>query len=399
MKKRIILSAICLLVAVGLCLAVSLMPESEGGLPVIPIGPRPTTSPSSGTDPTPPPAQPGEVRIYLADPQRADALRQIAQNYTNATGVTVIVTQAMDNATILGMTDPQAVQCWEGRLYDLSNTAVLQKLYSREFALEVDGKPVALAMDVTAYGLIYNSKLLAQGFGTRTDVGNFADLKVAVEYITSQKSSNGFHAFGAADFSSTQFAQLLAGISDDPAQIRSFVDLYLANDTASGDPLTNFVAEKTAFYVGGAWEYDEISSLGIHQLDILPLYTAEDGKFSCVCSHYWGVNAEVNENDLQATLKFLNWFVTAGEDGTTPVDGLGYFSPFQDAKGAPNAFYRLVRRYLAEEPVQVMWSLAPTLSQADLTALTQALAAYNRSATDENWAAVAAILTGERIPE
>ena len=398
MKKRIIIVAGCLVIALALCLTVALIPEPEITIPGLNITLRPTTKPTEPA-PTEPTEPAPEVRIYLADNQKEDVMRQIAQAYTEATGVKVIVTQAAENATIVGMTDALAMSHWEDRLYDLTGTAVLSKLYSQEFAINSQGKAVAIAMDVTVYGLIYNSQLLAQAFGTRTDLESFLDLKVAVEHITSEKNSNGFHAFTTGDFSSTTFAALLAGMSRDPAEIRSFVDLYMQNDTASGVALNNFLSGKSVFYVGGAWEYDQISSLGIHNLDILPLYTAGGGSFPCICSYYWGVNAQVAQRDLQVSLDFLDWLVTAGENGTAPVDGLGFFAPFRDAKASPNAFYRLVRRYLAEEPVQVMWSITPDLSEQDLATLAQALVDYNKNPTDENWAAVAAILTGTEETE
>ncbi len=395
MKKQWLILLGCFLLAMVMCLTVS-WPETQHESTVPSVSTRPATGSTSGTDGQ----DPGEVRLYLCHWEDREAFEDLAQQFTELTGVPcriltgdLAVLMASDTKpTIFGIHSREEAEQWEGSMLDLSGSPVLEQLYADAFALYMDEKPVSLAMDVTGYGLIYNASLLAQAGYTRTDITDYSSLRAVVEYITMDYSVLGFQAFGAADAGNNALAAYLAGISKDPAQIREFFDLYRNNAIHGGDSLARFAEGQTVFYVGGIWEYDGIADLGSHNLDIMPLYTAVGGSFHCVCDTYWSINAQVSQADIQASLDFVNWMVTAREDGSVAVDSLGWLAPFADATGSDNALERLFRKYIATEAVTVRWSVSENMTEQALSQLAAAIAAYAVEGSDEAWAAVEALL-------
>lgn len=399
MKQRFLIFGICLLVAAIMCLTVSWPGSgSSGHLP-----PLPSTGPTtpSNTGPTPP--TDGAVRLHITDTQKLDIYEQLAQQYTGETGIPVtIITGTLEEVmdgktapTIFCVTDSASLSKWQDRLLDLTDTAILSQLCNSNFALTANGVPVGVAMDVSGYGLVYNAALLAQVAYTRSDLSDFTVLTTVVEHITGKTASLGFGAFCSPDFGDRDFVAQLCGISTDPRQLRSFCDLYIRNDTSSGTPLDSFLSGKTAFYVGGSWENDRLAALGFNNLDLLPLYTADGGTLQCICSHYWCVNAQSTPQEIAASLDFLYWLVTAPESGPAPVDSLGYLAPFADATVTGNSFLRLLRKYIATEPVTVRWALTGAASEQALSLLSNALQNYAANPTDDNWATVSILLENE----
>lgn len=390
MKQRFLIMGVCLILAATMCLSVS-WPRSEGSLP-LPTKPTDSTA-SSDTEPTEP--LPTQLRLHVADEEKLAQYQLLAEQYSQETGITVtVLTGSLDALmeesapTIFTLTDSDSLALWQDRLLDLTGTEVLSKLSNESFALTAGGVPVGIALDVTGYGLVYNASLLAQVAHTRTDISDFSVLKTVAEHITGKASTLGFRPFGCLDWENEAFVAMLAGLGDDPQQLRGFLELYLANDTATGTPLESFLAQKTAFYVGGIWEYEALEALGSNNLDILPLYTADGGSLHYICRLYWCVNAQAEPREIEAALDFLSWMATATENGPAPVDALGYFAPFADAATAANSFQRLLRKYMATDPATLHWSLESAAPEN----LSDALRSYCADPTDENWEAVAALL-------
>lgn len=401
MKRQWIILLGSVLLAIAICLAA--------------CGGDPTTAPSttgttgrpngSSTNPTNSSSQGilGEdaaVRLFVCGREDRAILETLAARYQAQSGISCqIVTGDLENMmesedvpTIFCIHSQTDAQKWADRMLDLTGSAVLEALLSQAFALKLNEKPVAVAMEVECYGLIYNAALLAQAGYTRSDITDLASLQAIAGYITGDRKMLGFDAFCQADWSDTVLTQYLAGLSTDPAEIRSFFDLYISNATAKGNPLEQFVAGEVVFYVGGLWEYDQIAALGLNNLDVLPLYTADGGGFHCTSDFYWCVNSAAPDAQVAASLDFLRWLVTAGEDGAAPADSLNMMLPFADTDGARTAFDRLLRKYLAEETVYVRWEIAEGLTAEALSDLALALSQYGENATEENWAAVVSLL-------
>lgn len=395
MKKQLIILAICLAVAAVMCLAVS--------LPALSLSHNTTedtaaSSIPSGTGTSSTLVLPPEVRLYVCGQEDTAAIQTVATQYTALTGVTVriltgdLATLMASNAapTIFCLHSQAEAQRWQENLYDLSGTDVLAQLYNPDFALQLDGKPVALAMNVSAYGIFYNAELLGRTGYTRADITDFASFHQKVEAAATEGGSLGFHAFCTPDLTDPDFVAMLSGIPGGADQIRSLLDLMLATGADLASSAEAFTAGQVVFHMGGSWEYEELSQLDFNKLDILPFFTENGSTLPCVCDTYWAVNSQCA--NLRASLDFLTWLVTATEDAPAPIDSLGGIAPFRDAASGDLFTRRLIRKYLATEPVTVRWEVAPGLEEAALQALSRALTAYAADPTDETWAAVAALL-------
>lgn len=407
MKKRILILLLCLVAAAALCLLVSLPgPSTHLGLPQ---ATTPTTQPSqSGTGGhggtggsgnqggNTQPSVPTEVRIYLCQEESMAAYAALAQRYTDATGIPcTILTGDLDS--LMASEAPPTIFCvhsqaeaekWQAHMQDLSDQPILQQLYNPAFALTVEGKPLALSMDVTAYGIIYNAELMSMAGYTRDDFTDFSSFRQKVDAVTEKKNILGAAAFCQMNLSNGDLVSLLVGGSGNAQQLRALLDEVLANDVAGENAIDSFVNQKMVFYIGGAWEYDALAALGFNKLDILPFFTDQGGNLPCISQAYWAVNNQAAPQDVQASLDFWLWAVTK-QDGAAPVDSLGLIAPFKDADAGDLFMRRLVRKYMANEAVTVSWEIAPGLTEEVLAQLMPLLEAYAAAPNDENWAPIA----------
>lgn len=346
------------------------------------------------------PPEPGVVRLYTCDAAQYEAYLALAAEYYGETGIEVLVLTPAEGETceaaltrLLAGENAPSLFCVHSRqmleqlqLYDLTDSAVAAQLYGPAFAQSVDGNMVALSMDVGGSGLIYNaSKLAIAGF-SESDISSFAALKVTVSYLTANKSELGY-AFAAPDYTDEHLMEHLAGLYPDADQLRAFFDMYLKNCTAKTTTLKYFTNGTTVFYIGGTAEYEKVASLGSNNLRFMPAYSQDTAMVQCFSSLYWAVNADVSDADIQETLDFWAWLVTAQADAA-PIDRLGMLSPYQQATHADNILEKKLREYITDGDAYVTWNLSGNVT--DLEAFTAALKAYAASQTDENWAAVAA---------
>lgn len=380
--------------------------------PTDPSGTTPTTPSSSTSLATQPsyiaPVEYGTVYLYTCDEVLGDRYSTLALEYFKATGRVVIVLDsdgrpceealadymASDTVpTIFCIHSQEAFASMQDRLYDLTDAAITAQLYSPNFALTADGKTLAVAADISGYGLICNASLLAEAGFTVGDISGFADLNTGLSHISSNRSSLGFYPFAKPDFTDKALVGLLAKLFETPDQLRSFMDAYLQNTSSKTTALSYFLNETTAFYIGGTEDYETLSALGSNKLNFLPAYGENSDSILCASSHYLAVNADAEGKDTLASLDFLAWLATARDDGSVPIDDLGLLSPYRDAVGGENTLQKQLRALLSDHDVRVFWDVS--LPEDTAASLSAALSAYSKSKTDENWAAVAALLEAE----
>ena len=374
-------------------------------VPTVPAT-QPTTIPiPPTTEAAPPettvPEAPGVVRWYTCNAQQYATYLALAEEYSAATGTEVRVITPVDSSceealsnliasgntpTLFCIHSQQMLQDLQSQLYDLSGTQPANALYSLNFARVEGDRVLALAMDVGGSGLIYNaSKLAIAGF-SESDIRGFSGLKTTVSHITANKSSLG-HAFTAPDFKDEHLMAHLAGLYPDADQLRAFVDMYIKNCTVKTTTLQYFTNGTTVFYIGGTGEYEEVAAIGDNNLRFLPAYSADTNMVQCFSDHYWAVSADASSADIAVTLDFWTWLVTA-ESGYAPIDRLQMLSPYQQSGYSANILEKKLREYISTGNAYVTWNLSGKVT--DLAAFTAALKTYVSSATDANWAAVAA---------
>ena len=156
---------------------------------------------------------------YLNFKPEADAQwQELAQLYTDETGVPVTVVTAASNTYEQTLTSEMAKDVpptlfhvngingllnWKDFCYDLTDSAVLGELTSDSYALTEGDATLAVAMAVESYGLIVNKTLLAEAGYSIEDIQSFEDLKAVAEDITARSSELGFAAFTSAGMDSS----------------------------------------------------------------------------------------------------------------------------------------------------------------------------------------------------
>lgn len=365
----------------------------------------PTTQPTVPTEPsTTLPPRAGQVRLYTCDQERLGAYAQLAVRYYQATGIEVILLTPQaeetcrealarymaedDPPTLFCIHEAQDLEKWQHLLFDMSGTTAARQLYSSDFAMYSDSRMLALPVAVDWFGYVYNKEKLGTLAFSRDDLADYSAMEYITQYITSQKGTTNVYPFAKPDFSdisASGLAAMLRTAFADEAQLRSAVDLYIGNSYNTTDPMTAFLNEKVVFYPGFTACMENVLQLGIHKLELLPIYAHGREGMTYFSNYFWGVNATGYSRDVVETLAFFGWVVASQDGRSAPIDLLGLLSPYQDAAVADNALEKLLRKYMKEEPAVLRWG-APL--PEDHAAFCAALAAYYKNPSDAAWETV-----------
>ena len=414
-----------------------------------------TETPASSGEGETSSAATGSVYYLNFKPEQDEAWQNLAKTYTEETGVPVTVVTAASGTyeqtlmseiakstppTLFQVNGPVGLANWKDYCYDLSDSDVYGQLTSDGFALK-DGDAVAgIAYVVESYGIIANKTLLAQAGWDVADIDSFEDLKACAEDITARKAELGFAAFSSAGMdgsSDWRFKTHLAnlpiyfeyqadGIGTTDAikgtyldNYKAIWDLYINNSTCdpaalsgkTGDDSRNeFLAGEAAFFQNGSWEYGNLVGEGKFTDDdlvMIPIYIGvgdEANQGLCTgTENYWCVNNSAKEEDIQATLDFMNWCVTSETGTKAMAEDMGFVIPFKAAQESPNLFVKQDAAYTAEGKVPVSWNFPTMPSENWKNELGTALTAYAAgtgtwdgvvSAFVDGWASEYAALNG-----
>ena len=376
----------------------------------------------------------GKVYYLNFKPEQADQWVELAQTYTDETGVQVDVQtaasgtyesqlkseMAKDEApTLFQVNGPVGLATWKDYCYDLSGSDIAGELTDDSFALMDGDKMAGIAYVIENYGIIYNKALLEKAGYSADDITDFDSFKKVVEDITARKDELGFSAFTSAGMdgsSDWRFKTHLAnlpiyyeykdeGIDNTDAikgtyldNYRQIWDLYINNATCepteistktADDATADFVTEEAVFYQNGTWEYNNIADIGDENLGILPIYIGVDGEENQgVCTgteNYWCVNSKASEDDIQATLDFMNWCVTSDEGVEAMCRDMGFVIPFSSNLESENTLVNEANKYMEEGKTPVTWVFSTMPSEEWKNGVGSALTAYAADQTDANW--------------
>lgn len=379
----------------------------------------------------------GSVYYLNFKPEQDEAWQNLAKKYTEETGVDVkVVTAATGNyettlmsemgkigaPTLIQVNGPVGLKNWEDYAYNLYDTPVFNQLTSDAYALFVGKDDVAaIAYCIESYGIIVNTTLLDKAGYKVEDIQSFEDLKKVADDITARKDELNFSAFTSAGMdgsSDWRFKTHLAnmpiyfeyqedGITDTDAikgtyldNYRDIFDLYITDSTTPGkdlaaktgdDSRNEFISGEAVFYQNGSWEYNELIKNGLksEEITMIPVYIGAGDEanqgLTTGTENYWVVNKEASEEDIQATLDFMNWCVTSEEGTTAMADEMGFVIPFKDAKPSENVFVLEDVKLTEEGKTPVSWNFTTMPSEEWKNALGSALTAYAADPTDANW--------------
>ena len=393
-------------------------------------GSTPSAAPSSAPSaaPSAAPAKTGSVYYLNFKPEQNDAWQTLAKAYTEETGVPVTVVTAASNTyeqtlmseiaksnppTLFQVNGPVGLSNWKDYCYDLTGSDVLGQLTSDAFALKDGDATLAMAYLIESYGIITNKTLLAKAGYSVEDIQSFADLKKVAEDITARKNELGFAAFSSAGMdgsSNWRFQTHLAnmpiyfeyqdkgiGVTDAIEgtyldNYKAIFDLYSNNSTCepaalagkTGDDSRNeFLAGQAVFFQNGSWEYNNLVGEGKFSDDdlaMIPIYVGvgdEANQGLCTgTENYWCVNGTAKEEDIQATLEFLNWCVTSEKGTKAMAEDMAFVIPFKAAQESPNLFVKQDAAYTAAGKTPIAWSFLTIPSQVWKDELASALTAY-----------------------
>ena len=386
----------------------------------------------------------GKVYYLNFKPEQADQWVELAKEYTDETGVQVDVQtaasgtyesqlkseMAKDEApTLFQVNGPVGLATWKNYCYDLSDSDVYKDVESDDYILK-DGDAVdGIAYVIETYGLIYNKALLNKYFElpdasikSIDDLNNFQALKTVAEEIQAHKDDLGvegaFTSAGMDSSSDWRFKTHLAnlpiyyeyqadGIDDTDAikgtyldNYKNVFDLYITDSTCDGaelsaktadDSRNEFINGDAVFYQNGSWEYGELSkTYSDDELAMIPIYFGVDDENEGLATgteNFWCVNKEASEEDIQATLDFMNWCVTS-EEGTKMMcsaDGMGFVIPFKNNLESENPLVNIANDYMEKGYTPVDWTFSTMPSEQWKNDLGSALTTYAADQTDANW--------------
>lgn len=389
----------------------------------------------------------GKVYYLNFKPEAAQQWEELAAKYTAETGVEVSVQTAAsgtyestlksemaktDAPTLFQVNGPVGLATWKDYCYDLSGSEVYSQLKSDDFALKDGDEVKGIAYVVETYGIIYNVDILNDYFTkdyavvkSVDEINSFDSLKAVADSIQENKDDLGvkgaFTSAGMDSSSDWRFKTHLAnlpiyyeyqadGIGSTEAikgtyleNYKNIWDLYITDSVCAPsllssktgeDATAEFALGEAVFYQNGTWAYTDLSDNGMsdESLGMLPIYIGAEGEENqglCTGSeNYWCVNKNASEEDIQATLDFINWCVTSYDGCDTLSYTMGFVCPFKEFDNYPaaNPLVNIANDYVTAGKTSVTWTFTTMPSENWKNVLGSALLEYAQGTGD--WAAV-----------
>ncbi len=359
----------------------------------------------------------GKVYYLNFKPEQDTQWKELAELYKKQTGVNVdIITaasgtyeetlkseMAKSNApTLFQVNGPVGLASWKNYCEDLSDTAVFRNLKSEDFALEEDGKVLAVAYVIESYGIIYNKDIIRRYCKTdgavikeAKEIDNFEKLKAVAEDMQKKKDELGITgAFASAGMDSSsdwRFKTQLANIPlyyefkdeeiSEASEIqgtylknyKNIWDLYIHNSTVAPSLLSSktgddaageFALGKACFYQNGTWAYNDIKDNAVKDEDIgmLPIYTGIEGEEKqglCTGSeNYWCINKNASSEDKKATERFLEWVITSNYGRRMMAEEMKFTTPFKtfdEEYESDSPLVKAANEYINSDKFSVSW--------------------------------------------
>ena len=298
----------------------------------------------------------------------------------------------------------------------------MKHLTSDAFALKEGDAVKGVAYVVETYGIIANTKLLEKAGYTVADITNFETLKKVADDIQARKDELGldgaFTSAGMDGSSDWRFKTHLAnmpiyyeykadGIGSTGAikgtyldNYKAIWDLYITDATCEpallasktgNDAVAEFVGEKAVFYQNGTWAWNDVKDLGAENLTMLPIYIGVEGEENQgLCTgteNYWCVNGEADQEDIDATIAFLEWVITSDEGRKSMSQDMGFVVPFDTFTGeyaSANPLVAVDAALTAEGKTPVSWNFTTMPSEEWKNGVGSALTAYAAGTGDWN---------------
>ena len=391
----------------------------------------------------------GKVYYLNFKPKAADQWKDLAQAYTDETGVEVTVETAASNTyeqqlksemaksnapTLFQVNGPVGYANWKDYTADMSDTEVYKQLQNPDVALKDGDKVVGVPYVMETYGLIYNKDILNKYFAldgakatSMDEIDNFDTLKAVADDMQSRKDELGIKgAFTSAGFDSSsdwRFKTHLANlplyyefkddnVTEQPAKIKGtylpnykkIFDLYITDSTTEptqlsaktgDDANSEFALGEAAFYQNGTWAWTDLQKAGMkaESVGMMPIYIGVKGEekqgLATGSENYWCINDKASDADKKATEDFLSWVITSDAGKKALSQDMGFTTPFKtfDDVKSDNPLTEAAVEDQKSGKTQVSWNFTMMPSEQWKNDLGNALLEYAQGTGD--WDTVA----------
>ena len=323
-----------------------------------------------------------------------------------------------DMPTIFTVGNTTAAQTWNDYTYDLKDTDLYNHLTDKSLVINYDNKVAGVANCYECYGIIFNKTILEGYCGmdgavvkSVDEINNFDTLKKVADDINSRVDeinealgtdlTEAFASAGLDDGSSWRFSRHLANMplyyefKDDGCDLtageaeitgkyldnfKNVWDMYVSDSAADPKTLNSgalnaeseFGMGEAVFYQNGDWEYANLTNpdngytVTAEDLSMMPIYFGVDDANEGLCvgtENYWAVNKKAPQEDIDATLEFLNWVITSDEGRDAITNQMGLTAPFDTFTGdyeTKNAFAQASNKLMSDGKTSVAWSFNAT---------------------------------------
>jgi len=352
----------------------------------------------------------GVVNYYIKDQSNLDVLNELAERYSEETGIRVNIqcltdenyTDAMktqleaspDNVTLFDVSDYGEFAELKDYCYDLTYSKVTLTIFSDAFTLkssfnwEDKENICAVSYSFDSCGIIYNKKLLDKANVDAAMISDFNSLANAVDVVQSKSEALGIRgAFSPAILQSgytNNTVSILASIpvfnygvkngfdnidasAVDYEKLKNISSLISRDSSASkynfynvtqSDAYADFVNERSAFLIGDTSMFTEEMNqkIGYENLGMVPLYSGyeeeEEQGLILRPNAYWCVNKNASRNNLLATLDFIFWCASE-EYALEQFKDAGINVPFVNGEVSTNPLVAVAYESIAtkKEPI------------------------------------------------
>ena len=333
----------------------------------------------------------GKVYYLNFKPEVTDVWEEIAEVYTEETGVEVKVVTAAggnyestlkseiaktDAPTLFQINGPVGYQAWKDYCLDLKDTDFYKSLTDPSLAVTgEDGGVYGIPYTVEGYGIIYNGEIMDKYFamdGAKAssidEINSFDTLKAVVEDMQSKKDDLGIKGVFASTSLlpgeewrwQTHLANLPInaefedqGVTDSDTieftyidNLKQIFDLYLNNSTTDpkllgskgvNDSMAEFALGQAAMVQNGNWAWSQIAEVSGNvvkedSIGFIPIYMGLEGEENqglCIgTENYFSINSQAREVDQQASLDFVMWLIDSETGKDYMTNKLGNIAPF-----------------------------------------------------------------------
>lgn len=286
-----------------------------------------------------------KITIFQSKAVIQEPLEELAQEYTEETGVEVEVwgttgddyftqlqTRLNSNQgpSIFSLRHMTEAERLESYAVDLSDEEYVQHI-APNMELELNGKLLGIPYGVEGFGLVYNKDLI-----NPEDVADYESFISTLEQFN-EEDINGLslaqdafflighisnYPFSLQDDNYEYIQQLTAGevTMADTEEFQEFGEMMediranIANplDVTYDEQIGDFATGKTAMIHQGNWAFNMFEDYELDfEMGLLPVPLMDNDKLPVGVGNNWAVNSTKSEEEIQAAKDFLDWLHTS----------------------------------------------------------------------------------------